>query len=560
MGVCCFLEQQPLNQSLKRYLRYPDLNTGMLSRGVLGRQLKEQGLVYAVPNEGDRFGSLPIHEDEDGLTLFQKKRQSGSYVFRANPGGMATFPSSQVLDVSSFVTGWPVVSIVVNEDDLYSPERGIVTNFNGRGRQWERFAYISYYDESGHLQFATGAGLRLHGGRSRRPPTPEELNAGKMLEENARQKKNSFRLYFRDDYGIDRISPGVIFASDTAPIKTLVVRYEKQKSWPFRCCMAMDIVRQIGGVVSEAKPALFFLNGRLMGAYFICEHVSKRQWQQRLGNDTFAFYRYKGQSDPESSRAYQMMASRVMNMKQKLTMEEVARNVDIENLTGYLFSSVFSGTSDALQGAVVYDYDSPGSRWFWINWDLDGSSYHSSPTERQTWETALYRKYNGRIPALLFTRLLNESTEYRKYLIQFVMGRLNHRVNSSFLRERGQYYDGLAKAYGLNESQFFCNQAFADLRADYVCAEMRRNLPFDPGPTFTCCVKGPEGTRYVIDGYQELAGYTGKYFVNWPVTICPIDQDDRAISGWRVNGKPYYQETLSLSVHEDLLIEPIFAE
>src|SRR5690606_10743152 len=61
---------------------------------------------------------------------------------------------------------WPVISIWVNPEDLYSKDRGILENFEKRGGLWERASFVTYY-ENGEKNFSSYAGLRLHGGDSR---------------------------------------------------------------------------------------------------------------------------------------------------------------------------------------------------------------------------------------------------------------------------------------------------------------------------------------------------------------------------------------------------------
>ena len=88
-------------------------------------------------------------------------------------------PSTTIIDEHELSTGLPLISIVIDNNDL----KDILTNLLKTGRKWERPVYISYF-ERGNLVFATGAGLRLHGGKSR-----------------LHSPVHSFRLYFRNVYG-----------------------------------------------------------------------------------------------------------------------------------------------------------------------------------------------------------------------------------------------------------------------------------------------------------------------------------------------------------------------
>ena len=83
--------------------------------------------------------------------------------------------------------GLPVVSLVVDPAHLWDEATGIYVNAEERGRDWERPVTVEWLSPEGdvdfNVDFNVGAGLRIHGGSSRR------------------RAKQSFRLYFRAEYG-----------------------------------------------------------------------------------------------------------------------------------------------------------------------------------------------------------------------------------------------------------------------------------------------------------------------------------------------------------------------
>jgi len=266
-----FLERSAWFVPLKQSLRCQTVPTGLLGYGAMGKVIKDLGLVKAVENDYSRFPKT-LGDVNINIPIFQKQRQVGTYLFAANPGGIEEFPSSRVINEECFREGWPLISIVADHNDLYGYERGIavrkglVPPAERKGLEWERFASISYY-EHGKLLFATGAGLRTHG-----------------------QIAKSFRLYFRDEYGADQFKSGVLFDSESQPIKRLVVHDDYPHGLHFTTSLAFDIARQIGCVVPEAKPVIFFLNGKSQGLYWISEHLSKKQWESHFKHDNFLFF------------------------------------------------------------------------------------------------------------------------------------------------------------------------------------------------------------------------------------------------------------------------------
>ena len=141
-------------------------------------------------------------------SVFQKKRDSGNFYFTANPGGAATFPSSQVIDREDIVDGLPLISIVVDKNDLYDQNQGIFANPVGRGKDWEKLSYISYYQNKS-LRFASAAGLRIHGGVSRKA------------------EKKSYRLYFRNSVSDSGFPAGFLSDQKSATIKRMVVHLDR---------------------------------------------------------------------------------------------------------------------------------------------------------------------------------------------------------------------------------------------------------------------------------------------------------------------------------------------
>ena len=92
----------------------------------------------------------------------------------------------------------PIVTLTVDPDSLYHPDRGIVAQ-NRSGRGWERHAEVVLFDRR-ELLFRIPAGLRLQGRTG-----PDEY------------EKKSFRLFFRGGYGASRLEYP-LFPSD--PVTT----------------------------------------------------------------------------------------------------------------------------------------------------------------------------------------------------------------------------------------------------------------------------------------------------------------------------------------------------
>ena len=271
-------------------------------------------------------------------------------------------PSSLALDVSALDPERAYLSIVVDDADLHDRVIGLLTHPTARGRSWERAAQLSYFDPGPRVVWATTAGLRRHGGSSRRGEKP------------------SWRLYFRDRYGSDATRRPALPTLESAPA-SLVVRREV-RGYPN--AIALDVARQSGAMTPAFVPVRTFLNGVDQGNYVRVEHVSRRGWgRSHFGHDDFLMFIDRSQStDDRSRRRYEERAAWVETAPSPLSMATVAEHVDLDNLLRHLFTFIFCGTTDWTQGAAVLDNTAPGARWFWVHWDLDQSFYPRNQRSR----------------------------------------------------------------------------------------------------------------------------------------------------------------------------------
>ena len=187
--------------------------------------------------------------------------------------------STAVLDPAEVSRGFPIMSLWVEPDDLHDPVTGILANVRARGRAWERTGALSYFDD-GELRFASSVGVRLHGGGSR-----------------ITSEVQSFRVYFREEYGADAFGEGLLFDGASDPLQRLILhndvrrgslprslagrsataaerrRHRPRARWSFSNPLAYDIAERIGAIVPRTKPVRFFLNGKWQGVYVVTEYV-----------------------------------------------------------------------------------------------------------------------------------------------------------------------------------------------------------------------------------------------------------------------------------------------
>ena len=346
-----WMEKSQVWEPMRRAFRVRSVPSSLLRYGTLGELLRRHGLVAAEHNDGTVFPRSQAPGDTDLVNPFQKKRQAGNSLFRANPGGAAAMPGSRLLDSGEMTPGWDRIVVAVSDEAMSDPETGLMVHWKERGREWERMAHVSYY-RGAELLFASGCGLRMHGGKYRK-------------------LRRNFRLYFRTAYGRATFAGGILWHEGAGPVRTLVLKRDRHYGMLFPNSMAFDIVRRLGALTPAYHPVGLYLNGRYRGVYCLTEHLSRRQWRAHLGHDDFSFAVSKSKSDAASEAAYRELLRWVRETPAPMTPEAAGRRVDLDNLSRHLLSVMFLANADWLQGAAVLDEKEEFPRWQWISWDMD---------------------------------------------------------------------------------------------------------------------------------------------------------------------------------------------
>jgi len=508
----------------------------LFEKGTFGKVLKELDLVRIESNS-----SINAGRRQDDNT---NEKDKEVYICKTNTDRYKDFPSTiSITNKKEINSILPVISVFSEHENLYGKHQGIITNFLQRGRDWERSAYVTYYDKN-EILFFSGAGLRLHGGHSRK------------------KKEKSFRLYFRNKYGIDRIKQGTIFSHKSGPTKTLVIHIERPNESPFTTSLAFDIAHQLGSLVPEVKLAYFFLNDHFEGVYWLSQHLSRRQWKTKFNNKTFLLYRQKATSDQNSKKQHYSLINWVDKANDDDLFNGLKQRINIERLTSNIIFTIFTGYTDGIQGIAIRDESKYSNKWDWVLWDVDTCFRDlERKGKRESWQQESIEivinkpKFINDPQKYVFYRLINDSNEYKVYFIQALMESLNHKITEKFLNERVTYYKDLA-ARVKNIAPFNPEvEQFLLYRPDFVRNEIQRH--FNLGKLVSCTVKNKSNIHLTIDGYPYMDHYNGRYLQGSFITASVIGKSRKNFSHWRINGKIVPGPDLKLRIVTDSSIEPV---
>lgn len=134
--------------------------------------------------------------------LHQGNAPPGYPAFFAAPDERGPYPADYEMDpeivgdsvygplLGDALQGLPAISLVTDMSNLWDEYTGIYFNALQEGTLWERPVSVEWIPLSAGNGFGVNAGLRVHGGASRKPSvTP----------------KKSFRIYFRGEYGVPKL-------------------------------------------------------------------------------------------------------------------------------------------------------------------------------------------------------------------------------------------------------------------------------------------------------------------------------------------------------------------
>jgi formylglycine-generating enzyme required for sulfatase activity len=425
-------------------------------------------------------------------------------------------PSSSAVPANEIASGVPVLSLTLSDADLNDPAKGLLPNKREHGEEWEREGSVSYY-EDGKLRFASGVGVRIHGGGSRiTAPRP------------------GFRLYFRRKYGPREVPPGVFFSPAAQPVRRIVihddVRRDGKIDWHFANPLAYDIARAVGAIAPETKPVRFFLNGEYYGPFVVTERFDERFFAAHWGYDDILL------SQEEMNKLWDWVKT-----TRPLTMANVAPDVNIDNVTRWFLAAAFTATRDAYQGPGQFlDRTKTTGEWFWVNWDMDQGFRDWNLDSYQYLLERVAEGRRGRNPAeprsVILSQLIAEDPQYRDYLKRVLQKALNHQLTQAFLMERYEHYLTTAMELQVKRLDYLPRlRQFLERRRDFFRLTSEQWLNTDPSQRVA--VVAPANVDVLIEGERVKNGYDGLYFPDIELTADVPAEERQGFTGWSVNGR-----------------------
>lgn len=327
-----------------------------------------------VPPKEDVFGATVLkYIAIEDLTLKTSDVQTHTYFVHQDIFSRYQFPimslSTDINNLVDFNAGIHVPGVHYNQ--VPSSRTG---NYFQKGDDWEKEVYVEYFDKDGVLAMSQQAGLRIHGGLSRKYPI------------------KSYRLYAKNKYGEPMFNYPFFEDKDIDQYKRLILRNGGQgyQYTFFGEAFVQSLLKPLTLDIQYATPIILFINGEYFGIRNLRDRYDVYYLQTHYGIDPkqssiLTGHAYLEDGSIQGQAHYQMMYSyiTVFDMKIASNYEKAKRMMDMDNYIDYMIVELFSGNVDWPQNNIFYwrkntsyrkqaPYGHDGRWRFMVN-DLDAS-------------------------------------------------------------------------------------------------------------------------------------------------------------------------------------------
>jgi len=494
----------------------------------------------------------------------------------------AVLPEGQLGPVASasyFVglsTSLPLLSLIIEPDDLWDPQQGIYANPYKRGMAWERPVDVTYVDQGGLFQstgqsgFHIPAGVRIHGEWSRN------------------YDKKALRLYFRQEYGQSWLEYPLFDNSDLHTFKRLVIHNGGQDwaiphtNWTLiRNQLAARLAFEVNGYATHSQPALLFINGEAWGIYQIRERIDERFLTEQYNITAADFL-----ETPELFKQRAILMGDAEHWDHLLHFVEahsladwdnyayVESQVDLANFIDYNILQLYAANIDWPHHNVhQFRPRVQGGRWHWMFWDSDHGFAANlySHTEMNLIRQVLEQDHpeTGGRDVLLLRKLLENPAFLQRFLSRaadllnttLAPAAVTAQIDSLAAElEPDIAYEAIRWSSSINwASSIQGLRDFAERRPAYVRQHMSEQ--FGLGSAVTLSLKPPAqgaGTVAVNGMLPPSQAWEGIYFPTIPVQVTAAPAPGYRFTGWEPATLPQ-TPTLSLRLNAPLTLTPRFA-
>jgi len=437
----------------------------------------------------------------------------------------------------------PLVSLIISPSELWDPEYGLYVNPYERGIEWERSVDVTYVDQERDMGFHIAAGMRIHGGESRK------------------FEKKPLRLYFREEYGSNRLIYSLFADSEVQAFKRLILHSGGQdwydtplKNWTLiRNPLAARLALDSGGYATYSQPVLLFINGEPWGIYQLRERPDEDFLADHYGIIEADFLESPGLSvqlpvimGDRQHWDYLMNFVETHDLADPTHYAYVRTQVNIENFINYNILQIYMANSDWPHHNVhQFRPRVVGGRWHWLLWDCDqGFGMYNDVNVNFVEKLLAYNNPETQGQDTLLLRKLLANSEFRARFIERSADLLNSTLASESVNAHIDALVGELDADIIYEilrwsstvdwrSNIQDLHTFANLRPDIVRQHIVESFDLDgTAPLTFCSPDNGTGIIMVNGTHVQDCPWQGLYFQGSSVRIRAVPSPGYRFAGW----------------------------
>jgi hypothetical protein len=503
---------------------------------------------------------------------------------------------SEVLTNSYFVDDnnmsnryqFPIISLSTDIKNLFDYETGIhvpgiffdptieegssnrTGNYYQSGVEWEREVFVEYFNTDGELEFSQNAGLRIHGGLSRKYP----IKSYRLYAKDEYDEQNYFNFKFFEDKDIDKFKRIILRAGGQAFQYTFMGE-----------ATAQSVLKPLKLDVQYSTPIILFINGEYFGIRNIRDRFDRFHLSTHYDldpNDVTILVgnSYLEDGDPKGSAhytaLYQFVTLKDMSVKENY--QHVHTKMDVDNFIDYYISQIYLANVDWPQNNILYwrknvvynkdaQYGHDGL-WRWMVYDVDasfGASWGGYYPEINSFERLIGDTWKT---GKMFTSLLENDEFKSKFVYRFYdlidtvfeSNRVKNIVLdmiSLYEDEMQEHIDRFGYPNTIHTWRSYTNRMvkFAEDRPENVIQHMidylnLDNEKYDMTFNYDSQMGNIMVNSLIVD--EAIESYTNEFYKDLFMTVEAIPKDGYRFIGW------YNPNDDLISLNKKLIIKPEF--
>lgn len=463
-----------------------------------------------------------------------------------------------------------VVSLSADEEDLYSEKTGIFSNWEetGENGEWDRPAYIEFYEPDGSLMIKQGTGIAVSGHGSRG------------------YEQKSIKLIGSSEYDMEHPTFDYdFFETDMAGNETgqsynrLVLRNggSDHEGTMIKWNVVSRLAKEAGIICAGARPGILFLNGEYYGIIQLQEKYTAYNVAAAIGAQKNDITKYEP-NEINSARFGEYYNRLHSDLNDPERQEKLETSVDMPDMLRHYAVNLIMNNIDwpfhnflswkcADTGTSVY---SDGRVRFFL-YDLDAVYQDNRDKEVQNVFDYLMEEPVADMTDTL--SLLMQSDKYRTQFVNLICD-LTSTVYAAdhvvqIIEEEDQKLQHSMELYYTKERRKSQKASVEEMKsiAEESCEKVREGLEKHLGASdpYILTVEAPDGIGITFSQIEVESGerYTGTYYHNYPLTLAAEPENGQEIYGWLVNGEEVRAQELLLDnsytadeMHIQLITEP----